>query len=238
MQVVLLRVGIDMGSGGILGPVFTDESFEFIPIPDDWRVDTRTYGTTCGRQGRPFIDYFPPGMRERMRRQPMHVDPEFATFTYGDPSILKARLRDLRHGDLLVFYAGLQGYRCQHTPALYIIGYFEVEVAGRARDLGDETIQEHFGANFHVRHPAVYAAQRERLVLVKGSPASRLLTRAVRISEDGEDQSGRRIHVLSREMQEIFGRFGGRVSIQRSPPRWVAQPFVDQAAQFIHSLER
>ena len=34
MQVVLLRVGIDTGSGGILGPLFSDGSFEYIPIPD------------------------------------------------------------------------------------------------------------------------------------------------------------------------------------------------------------
>lgn len=237
MQVVLLRVGIDLGSGGILGPLFADGTFEFIPIPDGLCVDTRTYGNTLGRHGHPFVDYFPPEMRGRMRQQPMHVDPEFITFTYGDPTRLKARLRDLAQGDLLAFYAGLRGYGFEQAPALYIIGYFEVEVAGRARELGDNIVQALFGANFHVRRSIVYADQRERLVLVKGSSASRLLHHAVRISEDGEDKAGRRIHVLSREMREIFGAFGGHVSIQRSPPRWVAQPFVDQAAQFIRSLE-
>jgi len=74
----------------IFGLPFKDGSFEFIPIPegrvrDSARADfERTYGNTLGRFGRPFIDYFPPGMRERMFDQVMHVDPEFDTFTYGD----------------------------------------------------------------------------------------------------------------------------------------------------------
>ena len=52
MQVVLLRVGIDTGSGGIHGPLFSDGSFEYIPIPDRFRgkgVDARTYGNTPGK---------------------------------------------------------------------------------------------------------------------------------------------------------------------------------------------
>jgi hypothetical protein len=31
MQIILLRVGIDTGSGGIHGPLFSDGSFEYIP---------------------------------------------------------------------------------------------------------------------------------------------------------------------------------------------------------------
>ena len=43
-----------------------------------------------------------------MAEQHVHVDPEFETFTYGDPTVPKRSLRDLRPGDLLVFYCGLQ----------------------------------------------------------------------------------------------------------------------------------
>ena len=236
MKVVLLRVGIDTGSGGIVGPLFSDDSFEFIPIPDGWRIDARTYGNTRGRHGKLLSDYFSVGMRERMRQRPMHVDPEFETFTYGDPTKPKARLRELTGGDILVFYAGLKGYDCARAPALYIVGYFEVAEAGRAADLGEGTVAALFAANFHVMHPKVFADQRDRLVVVKGSPASRLLERAVRISEVGADKSGRHIHVLSRKMREVFGDFGGHVAIQRSPPRWVEPPFADRAATFVRSL--
>lgn len=236
MNVVLLRVGIDMGSGGILGPMLMDRSFEFIPIPDGWRLDERTYGNTMGMHGRVLTEYFPLGMRERARCQPMHVDPEFDTFTYGDPTRPKARLRELTGGDLLMFYAGLQGYECKRPPALYIVGYFEVAVAGLATQFGGDTVMALFGANFHVRHPKVFADQQDRLVLVKGTPASRLLEHAVKISEDGMDRSGWRIHVLSREMRAVFGDFDGHICIQRSPPRWVAPPYIDRAAAFVRSL--
>ena len=42
MQVVLLRVGINTGCGGINGALFKDGSFEYIPIPDGGGVDDRT----------------------------------------------------------------------------------------------------------------------------------------------------------------------------------------------------
>ena len=34
MKGLLLRVGIDKGSGGCLAPIFRDRSFEYIPIPE------------------------------------------------------------------------------------------------------------------------------------------------------------------------------------------------------------
>jgi hypothetical protein len=112
MRVALVRVGVDTGAGGIHGPFFQDGSFEYIPIPDGLGVDPRTYGTLLGRRGDPLAGYFPPRRREKMRHQPAHVDPEFATFTYGDPTPPKAGLRRLERGDLLVFYCGLQGWDC------------------------------------------------------------------------------------------------------------------------------
>src|SRR5688572_18435192 len=138
MQVVLLRVGIDSAYGGSQGPLFDDGSFEFIPIPDANHLDERSYGNTVGREGRAFVEYFPPSRRAAMRDQSMHVDPEFATFTYGDPTIPKRALLRLEPGDLLVFYCGLQrwdegtGWDRNDNPALYLAGYFEVKLAGLA----------------------------------------------------------------------------------------------------------
>lgn len=236
MNLVLLRVGIDTGSGGIHGPLYADGSFEFIPIPDGWLVDSRTYGNTVGRHGVPLAQYFPARLRERMRQQPMHVDPEFDTFTYGDPTPPKARLRELKRGDMLVFYAGLKGYDRVSPPALYIVGYFVVAAAGLATNFGEDILATLFSSNFHVMHTSVFADQRDRLVLVKGAPESRLLERAERISEIGADKSGKPIHVLSSQAREVFGNFGGHISIQRSPPRWVDASFTERAAAFIRSL--
>ena len=60
--------------------------------------------------------------------------PEFESFTYGDPTAPKAGLRRLQPGDLLVFYCGLEGCGFASKPALYLMGFFEVERAGRATD--------------------------------------------------------------------------------------------------------
>lgn len=240
MQVVLLRVGIDTGSGGILGPLFKNGSFEYVPISDGFNgrgISDQTYGNTKGEcTKRLLLHYFPERSQPKRLDTPIHYDPEFETFTYGDPTSPKRGLRKLKKGDLLVFYAGLVGSDFRCDPALYIIAYFEVEKAGLAAEFGKQELQRDFGKNFHVRHKAVFANQKDRLVLVKGSKRSRLLKKAKRISILGPDKDGRPIHVLSPQMQKVFGDFGGHVSIQRSPPRWVVERFVAKASAFVTSL--
>jgi len=229
----LVRVGIDTGCGGILSPLFEDGRFEFVPIPG--RNGQATYSNVTGRHGRALIEYFRPGsaLRARMRDQPMHADPEWRTFTYGDPSRPKTSLRTLAAGDLLVFYAGLCGWGWECPPALYIVGFFDVMLAGFAREFSVTDLHRHWGASAHARN--VITAE-SPLVLVKGSPESRLLEKAAKISSVGQDSAGRPLHVLSPEAQAIFGDFGGKVAIQRSPPRWVAPEFVDRAVRFVRSL--
>jgi hypothetical protein len=240
MQVVLLRVAIDTGSGGIHGPLFKNGEFEFIPIWDKrnrFGVNRETYGNTKGEvHHKPLVDYFPEGRREKIRRTWLHHDPEFETYTYGDPTRPKAGLKRLGKGDLLVFYAGLEGWDFRSDPSLYIIGYFEVEKAVQARAHSWDELRKEFGNNFHVRHRPVFEDQKDRLVLVKGSRKSRLLKKARRISVFGMNKAAKPIHVLSPEMCEIFGDFNGHVSIHRSPPRFVFPDFVKKAARFVRSL--
>lgn len=241
-RVVLLRVGIDSGCGGIQGPLFPDGSFEFVCIPDNHRVSRFTYGTCIGRNGIPHSEYFSVGKRESAKLQHVHLDPEFETFTYGDPTTPKSSLKTLKSGDYLVFYCGLQkwneidGWSRKQSPALYIIGYFKVATAGIATDFTKSAIKLTFGRNFHVRHPSVFQVQKHRLVLVKGGPESRLLQCAYQISSVSTDSAGRPHKVLSPKMRKIFGNFAGQVSIQRSPPRWVDPRFSDRAIEYIESL--
>jgi hypothetical protein len=236
MNVVLLRIGIDTGCGGIHGPLFADGTFEYVPIPDGHAVDERTYGNTVGRHGRKLIDYFPASMRNRMADQPMHVDPEFDTFTYGDPTSPKAGLRHLKPGDLLVFFCGLRGWDFPSDPALYLMGFFEVKKAGVASEFTKTELDRLFSCNFHVRHRRVFQRQKESLVVVKGTTNSRLLYEPIRISTDGKDCAGKPLKILSPAMRKVFGDFGGRVSIQRSPPRWVDAKFTTKAVDFVRSL--
>ncbi len=243
-QVVLLRVGIDSACGGIQGPLFKNRTFEFVCIPDGRTVGVHTYGNTLGRYGKPLVAYFPESRRQQMARQCIHFDPEFETFTYGDPTPPKRSLRRLKPGDLLVFYCGLQewdsesGCNSDRRPALYLAGYFEVALAGIAADFDPKTLQREFGKNFHVRYPAVFQRQKDELVLVKGDPSnSRLFNKAYQISGVGRDRAGRPLKVLSRDMRKVFGTFGGCNSIQRSPPRWVESEFVDKAIRYLKGLE-
>jgi Nucleotide modification associated domain 3 len=236
MKIAMLRIGIDTGSGGAHGPLFEDGSFEFIPIPDSNGTDPRTYGNTVGRKGSKLVEYFPKSRYAKIRDLSIHADPEFDTFTYGDPTSPKAGLRRLDEGDMLVFYCGLKGWDFHSDPALYLIGYFEVLAAGKAEDFSPNEIQDLFSENFHVRHKEVFEKQRDRLVLVKGSAKSRLLEKAVLMSALGQDVRGKPLKILSTEMRELFGDFGGKLSFQRSPTRWVDAAYIAGAAVFVRSL--
>lgn len=242
-QVVLLRVGVDAGCGGIQGPLFKDGGFEFISIPDKKRVSVHTYGNMLDRGGEPVTRYFPKARRTLMASHTVHVDPEWETFTYGDPTPPKRSLRRLNAGDFLVFYCGLQewdneiGWNETRRPALYLVGFFEVALAGLAINFDKKILKHEFGLNFHVRYPSVFRQQKDDLVLVKGGSGSRLFKEARQISVEGRDRTGKPLKVLSPAMQKVFGKFGGHVSIQRSPPRWVEAEFVDRAIAFLRKLE-
>jgi hypothetical protein len=239
MKAVLLRVGVDTGCGGIHGPLFRDGSFDYIPIPDGFAgagVDERTYGNTQGLKGRRLVDYFPATRQVGMANRSIHFDPEFVTFTYGDPTLPKSGLRRLQRGDMLIFYCGLRGWDFESEPALYLMGYFEILAVGKPHDFGNEELRRLFANNFHVRHSRVFDRQKAELLLIKGSERSRLLTKAVCISVMGRDRAGKPLKVISPGMREVFGSFEGRVSLQRSPPRWVEPAYVARAAEFMRSL--
>jgi putative DNA base modification enzyme with NMAD domain len=241
MQLALLRVGIDTGSGGIHGPILKNGAFEFLPICDKrnrFGVNQETYGNTKGQiLGNLLCGYFPERWRSKAQGMFIHNDPEFETFTYGDPTVPKSGLKKLTKGDLLVFYAGLEGWDFSRDPALYIVGYFEVEKAISAREHSLKELQMEFSKNFHVRHRPVFDNQKDRLVLIKGGSGSRLLKKAELISIQEKNKAGRLIHVLSPPMRDIFGDFDGHVSIHRSPPRFVFPQYVEKAANFVRSLE-
>ena len=161
MQVVLLRIGIDSGCGGMQSALLKNNRFEYIPIPDKFGIDKRNYSNVRGRYGKYLIDYFSKGRRKKMAKQSIHFDPEFTTFTYGDPTTPKRSLRKLNAGDLLVFYCGLSKWdphngKSKHTHDLYMMGYFEVKQAGYATQFGIKNIRKHFRKNFHVMHRPVF----------------------------------------------------------------------------------
>jgi hypothetical protein len=104
-KALLLRVGMDLGTGGALGPIFRDSAFEYIPIPETAPSRSRlTYASLPGRRVPSLALVLP---RRLADRRP-HIDPDFDAWTYGDAAPRKRRqLLHLSPGDLLLFYAGL-----------------------------------------------------------------------------------------------------------------------------------
>ncbi len=238
IQVVLLRVGIDTGSGGMLGPLLPRGAFEFIPIDSDRDCLGRTYGNSSGRYGRKFIEYFPDRLKSRMEKVRMHVDPEFESFTYGDPTRPKQGLKKLKRGDLLVFYAGLRGWGACNSPAgLFIIGYFVVEKGGLFNDLKRNGGLNAFARNWHSLNERG-KKRFDKLVLIKGGRGSRLLKKAVRISAAQRrlDRGGHPVFVLDPKLKRHFGSFTKMNAIQRSTPRWVKPAYCEKAAKFVLKL--
>ena len=236
MDVVLLRVGIDSGSGKTHGPLFPDGSFEFIPIPDEFGVSSKTYGKARARKkikGKkcPLIRFFPDNLKWKMAWRPIHDDPEFETFTYGDRTTRKGSLR-LNKGDLLVFYAGLQRQNERKPkPALYIIGYFEVEKAGLVGTFDKPTLRKYFSNNFHIRHRSklLLRDKKERdLVLVRGGKGSRLLKKAILFANPSPVRKG--TYRLTKKMELILGDLG---HITRAWPRKVDEKHTAKAVDFL-----
>jgi len=234
MQICLLRVGIDTGCGGILGPLFRDGTFEYIPIPDE-KQNGRRYGEITGKNTKePLWKFFPKTRQKNIINVTVHYDPEFDTFTYGDPTRPKRSLRRLQQEDLLVFYAGLEPYDFEddNKRRLYIIGYFVIQDIGVSTDFSKRQLSDIFGNNFHVK----YRANEQNCILVKGTGESRLLHYAYPISDVGVDRGGHKLCVLSGDMKKIFGSFTKLSAIQRSTPRWVSSEKCETADEWIRKL--
>jgi Nucleotide modification associated domain 3 len=220
-KILLLRVGIDKGCGGTLGPIFPDGMFEYVSIPESpERVTTRSlyYRDLPARGGGSLAQYVPP----RLRNAAAHNDPEFETFTYGDPTRNKrGQLLRLEHGDLLVFYAGLWPDGFQAANRLYVIGYFTVEsvVSIEANAPWPPTNIPHLQGNAHFRRDRLDPG----LVVVRGNAhASKLLERAIAISDEAQ--------FATPETEE---RLGVRGSLKRAIGRWVPSERIADAVDWI-----
>lgn len=218
MKAMLLRIGIDKGTDGTLGPIFQDGSFEYIPISegDSQSKEDRTYKNTIGRTGKPLSIY----LLKKIENRTLHLDPEFETFTYGDPTSKRNYLLKLREDDLLIFYAGLSPFQNEkQKTGLYIIGYFTIKEVIDFNRLSKNELEKYYQAypnNAHLKR----SIGTENLVIVVGDKrCSKLLDKAILISEPKYDKNGRAYQSVSREMEMSLGISG---SIQRSiPPRFI-----------------
>lgn len=217
-KALLIRVGIDSGCGGTLGPIFPDGRFEYVPIPENSQYEgplSLHFHDLPARHGGGTLEQYVP---TRYRGGAAHYDPEFETFTYGDPTRNKrAQLLRLNEGDLLVFYAGLRAVGFQDSNRLYFIGYFTVASVQiiNATDSWPPTDFPHLLGNAHFRRNR----PDEGLVVVRGQPgASRLLDQAIAISDEAQ--------VATPEVEKRIGIHG---SLKRAIGRWIPSDYISNA---------
>lgn len=254
MKIALIRVGIDKICGGICSPLFKDGTYEFVPIPEyfyrNHSFDSKqieTYTTQKSKTGKILIDYFKTEGKDKEQHRdcPVHLDPEFETFTYADANHTKGTLVNLNKGDFLVFYGLFEGFDTDIAPAMYIFGYFEVDYSMLANEQDQyELLTEDFKNNFHIRNKEIFDrdisnSKNNGLKLVKGTEKSRQLKYAYAISRALPTQSKKTdIHVISDEMMKIFGNFGGKIAIQKDPLRWITnKQLVAQTITWLKGLE-
>jgi hypothetical protein len=112
MKGLLLHVAADTTNLGVVGPIFEDQSFEYIPINNVYGEEKRTYRDFMAsnqRYGRTLADFLPTDVASL----PVHYDPDFDNYLYGQPLDKDPRsrvLRNLEHGDVLFFVASLAPY--------------------------------------------------------------------------------------------------------------------------------
>jgi len=204
-----------------LGPIFPDGTFEYVPIPESSQyVSPRSlyFRDLPACHGGTLAQHVPAKYREAAA----HYDPEFETFTYGDPTRNKrAQLLRLEDGDLLVFYAGLRPVEFRAVSRLYIIGYFTVASVESVNATGSwpPTNFPHLLGNAHLRRNQ----PDDGLVVVCGhAQANRLRDRAIAISDEAQ-----------RATTEIEKRIGIHGSLKRAIGRWVPSEYIVNAIEWI-----
>lgn len=256
MKIALLRVGADSGNLGFHSPLFTDGTFDLIPINETYNdkpkninrkiVENRTFQNTKVRTNKFLIEYFPSNKKDKYKNSIIHFDPEFETFTYGDPSFTKNGLLKLQKGDYLIFYSSLTPFPGIKNAEvkLYVIGYFEIAKVIAVKDICEyEKLLKNFKNNFHVKHYNIFkrdvtTVKNKGLKLVQGTKNSRFLKRAQLISDKSEYGKDRlKRFVVSKEMQKIFGRFNDKICIQRNALRFVDFKHVPKTHEWLMNLE-
>ena len=180
-RVFLVNVGAN-AAHPYASPLFDDGTFELLPILDpDARGPHLVYFRDLRSYYHPHQDllqYVP----QRLRDTPVHHDPEFETFTYGDncdTSPRAAGLRRVEPGDYLLFLARLVHHRTKEA-GFYLVGYLEMEriFASLKGRLPDKVVAR-IGRNAHVRRAEGMSKGCDGFWVFAGSRRSRRLERAV-----------------------------------------------------------
>lgn len=225
MRALLVRVGVDQGSGGWNAPV-DPESLEFVyvPIPE---AKTQRLGpglaTTYAQvepalaafSGRDFPDGAGVPLPRHLESRATHLDPDFDRLTYGDVGLRRGRaLCEFEPGDVVVFFAGLRPVRpCAHRLLYAIIGLYRVAEIVRCGDVP----RARWAENAHTRRKDFTPT--DVIVRAHRSGSGRL-RRCIPVGEYRNNA-----YRVRRDLLDVWGGLSARDGyIQRSavPPRFIA----------------
>lgn len=176
-RIFLVNVGVNASHGSIRSPIFSDGTFEFLPIPEPrslWAPTLPAYPklSSFNDPSEPLSTY----VSDHYRNVRLHDDPEFRTFTYGDnpnASPRAAGLRSCGPGDYLFFLARLAPYREGRfvgDPGFYLVGFYLIEEV--LKDVTTFPVGRDFtvfGANAHVRRAVYHRKTLDGFWVWKGS---------------------------------------------------------------------
>lgn len=134
MNVFLVNVGANASHGGLRSPIFSDNRFEFVPIPENKVID----GNNIKSNNEEIIPSYQNLFKNKvfiprsLFTKKAHNDPEFKSFTYGDYPTKTPRVFLMRHiqkGDLLFFLARLTKWKNKkftEDSGFFLIGFFQI----------------------------------------------------------------------------------------------------------------
>lgn len=115
MRGFLLHTAADTTNLGIVGPIFANATFEFIPIDNVYGRKTKTYKDFQARNnsyGKVLSDFTLSQFSESV----VHADPEFENYTYAQPVANYPRskgLQNLKEGNIIFFIFSLAPYNAE-----------------------------------------------------------------------------------------------------------------------------
>ncbi len=160
MKAILVRIGVDHSYGGWNAPA-DPVTRRFLYVPINERNGTRFHAgcRRCYSMLLPEIKRFASdygvdpiadlGWPEQLQTQAMHLDPDFDHLTYGDVGDRRgSEIRQMKRGDLIVFYAGLRSTCCEQRELIYaLVGMYVVDEVVSVAEVPPERWDE----NAHTR---------------------------------------------------------------------------------------
>src|SRR5208283_3479234 len=180
-RVFLINVGANASHGLLRSPIFDDNTFEFLPIPDDYYSNLPRYSDLSSPNRLEYYRFIPKSYQDLR----VHNDPEFNFYTYGDYPTWSPRAMNLRKavkGDFFFFLARLVRYHngTFSKPGFFLIGCFEIDAILKdvyQKPSGHEL--RFFGSNAHIKRALNNRLLWDGFWVFKGSKKSRRFKYAI-----------------------------------------------------------